>query len=123
MNSLESRIVSRVLACTLTDEEQRERGRQLAEAIKAVDECDAAHETKRKAMKEELGGLQAEVDRLAGIVREGREDRSVQVRIDYDEARSLVHYTRLDTGELTESRAMTEDEKQRVLPFASRRAN
>lgn len=113
---------SEVLSCVLTDAEMLDRGRQLAESLQDIREEEDRQATAKKEMKDTLESLQKEADRLSAIVRDGREDRTVAVRIDHDEARLMVHKTRLDTGELIASRAMTEEERQRALPF-SRKVN
>ena len=94
----------------------------LAESLQDIREEEDRQATAKKEMKDTLESLQKEADRLSAIVRDGREDRTVAVRIDHDEARLMVHKTRLDTGELIASRAMTEEERQRALPF-SRKVN
>jgi len=123
MNDIRTRTITELLDCKLTQEEQLERGQQLADAITAVDTEEAAQKTAKDKMKESLAALASEVNRLVPIVHDGIEKRQVSVRIDYDDTSLMVHKTRLDTGELVASRAMTEEERQRALPFVSRKVN
>lgn len=118
-----TRQTSEILTCNLTPEEHRERGRQLAEALEAVDKETVDQKAEKEAMKDRLEHLQAECDRLGKIVREEKEDRSVNVRIDYSDADGMVYKYRLDTGEMFASRKMTDDERQRALPFPTRKVN
>ncbi|MCC6989914.1 MAG: hypothetical protein IT181_12995 [Acidobacteria bacterium] len=119
---MDTRTVSQVLTCQLTDDEQRERGRQLAEALRAVGEEELDQKAQKERMKERLEALHGEVTRLGGIVRAGEEERAVQVRLELDDEKGMVHSVRLDTGELFHSRPMTQQEKQRALPFVAKAA-
>lgn len=118
-----TRQTSENLVCVLSDDEQRDRGRQLAEAVEAVTNEQVTQKAAKDEMKDRLDEMQAERTRLAVIVREGKEKRLVPVRFDYDDALGKVHKTRLDTGEVYESRAMTDEERQRALPFARAAVN
>lgn len=118
-----SRTTSEVLDCVLTEDEQRERGQQLAESVKAVSDLERDQKDVKASMKEAMEDAEAERERLALIVRDGKEPRTVPVRLDYDDQRGMVHKTRLDTGELIGTRPMTDEEKQRALPFLGRKVN
>lgn len=105
------------LDCILTDDEQRDRGRQLADALADVAQFHAEQKSAKETAKDRLETLQGECNRLARIVRAGHETRPVRVQIVHDDRRLMVDKVRLDTGETFASRTMTESEKQRALPF------
>lgn len=112
-----TRQVSEVLDCVLTDDEQRDRGRQLADALAAVGAFESKQKNEKQIAKDALETLEGECARLAGIVRAGKEPRTIPVRVVHDDKRLMVDKIRLDTGEVFASRTMTEFEKQRALPF------
>lgn len=105
------------LPCQLTDEEQRERGIELARTNE-----DYASEEKRQAdikaeLKAQLAGIEARRTSLASIVRRKEEYRDVKVEEHYDYQRGVVVQVRTDTGEQIMRREMTEAERQAKLNF------
>jgi hypothetical protein len=100
------------LSTSLTDEEQRDRGRQLARTIEDHRTEESRQEGMKREMKFVLAGLEAERDRLSAIVSRGEELRDVEVeeRADY----SIAEYVRqrMDTGEVLERRKLRENERQ-----------
>jgi hypothetical protein len=100
------------LSTALTNEEQRDRGRQLARTIEDHRTEESRQEGMKREMKFVLAGLEAERDRLSAIVSRGEELRDVEVeeRADY----SIAEYVRqrMDTGEVLERRKLRENERQ-----------
>jgi hypothetical protein len=100
------------LSTALTDDEQRDRGRQLARTIEDHRNEESRQEGMKREMKFVLAGLEAERDRLSAIVSRGEELRDVEVeeRADY----SIAEYVRqrMDTGEVLERRKLRENERQ-----------
>jgi len=105
------------LACKLTTQDRATAANQLAEAIQNLEALDIQHKTDTKnfnSLKQQFAGS---VHRLSREVANGEAVRSVdcELRLNYTTlAASLV---RTDTGEIVETRPMTEDEKQEDLDF------
>lgn len=110
-------VETRTLPVTLTDSELLERGDQLARAHQAVTDEEARQKTEKERMKDALGELEGAVRRLARIVRDKAEDRDVECRIVHDYLANAVQVVREDTGEVIESRAMSDHERQLGLPM------
>ncbi len=105
-------VETRTLPVELTDDELLQRGDELARAIQAVREEERHQKAQREAMKDALASLQGDCARLAQVVRERAEPRSVGCRIVHDYAANAVQLVREDTGEVIESRAMSDHERQ-----------
>jgi len=103
---------TRTLPVLLTDRELLDRGEALALERFARNHCDADRKAAAAGFKEQLEVFEAEIDRLAGIVREKAEPRPVECKNVRDLDRGVIEVTRLDTGEIVESRVMTEQERQ-----------
>lgn len=103
---------TRTLPVRLTQAELLERGEALALERFARNHCDADRKATATAFKEQLEVFEAEIDRLAGIVREKAEPRPVECRSLRDQARGVVEVMRIDTAEIVESRVMTDLERQ-----------
>ena len=108
---------TRTLPCVLTDDELLARGDALARQHAAIKDEEAAQAGEKKRMKEALDELTGEQARLARIVRDKAEPRDVECRIVHDYATQAVQVVRTDTGEVIESRAMTDRERQIGLPM------
>jgi hypothetical protein len=100
------------LSTSLTDEEQRDRGRQLARTIEDHRTEESRQEGMKREMKFVLAGLEAERDRLSAIVSRGEEMRDVEVeeRADYDAGEYVRQ--RMDTLDILERRKLRENERQ-----------
>lgn len=103
---------TRTLPVLLTDRELLDRGESLALERFARNHCDAQRKAAAAGFKEQLEVFEAEIDRLAGIVREKAEPRPVECRNVRDVARGVVEVMRIDTAEIVESRVMTDLERQ-----------
>lgn len=110
-----ARTFERTLPVKLSTQELLDRGLSLALERKA--RVLRQEEGKREAAqaKAEIESHDAEIDRLAAILRDRAEPRPVQCRLQRDLARFVVETVRLDTGELVESRPMAEEERQTDL--------
>jgi hypothetical protein len=75
-------------------------------AIEEDDQKDA-----KAAMKKRLDDLNREITDVARIVREKVEPRPVEVHESKNYARRIVEIVRVDTGEVVDSRPMTEQER------------
>jgi len=110
-------IVKRLLPCVLTETEKMERGRQLADLEYAKAEIERAKKTANDRFKDELTATELAIEKTTVIVRAGEENRDVECewRKNWDVMiKSLI---RLDTGEIVETAAIREEERQRDLPI------
>ena len=105
---------TRFLKVPLSPDEIQARGEQLAKLFGEAMMLAIAHKAARDAMREEADRLDAQVHRLAGIVRERVEERSVDVELRLHLTLGLVEEVRLDSGETVKSRAVTEEDKLRA---------
>ena len=115
------KVHSRQLWCELTFDEQIERGQALAKLCGRIGDEQTRQANEKKRMKETLDGLEADRRELTAVVRDKKEMRDVECVATMDPARGLVEVHRTDTGELIETRRMTDEERQRGL-FARVRA-
>lgn len=100
------------LPCSLTLDEVRRKGEELALARKKF--VETADEAKNVAadFKAKLKELDKAIDELAEQVRSKREMRDVEVIERRDTVNAMVETVRCDTGEVVRSRAMTLNERQ-----------
>jgi len=103
---------TRNLMCRLTDDEQRVRGIELAEAQKTLAEL---AEEKRE-VGERIKATQATIDRLAETVKHRQEERPVTCTMDPDYGADSMTIRRTDTGEIVAVRQLTHAERQPELP-------
>lgn len=77
-----------------------------------IEEARDEARTRIKALKEDLTGIRTEVRDLARAIRRGEEPGEVKVEARVAEDNSKVDVVRMDTGEVVETRALTEDDRQ-----------
>lgn len=104
-----------MLPVKLNEIESRERGAEMSTKVIELVELKAVHAQRKKAMSEEEKERDAEVCRLARIVRSGYENRPVEVQAVPSLGRNMMDYVRLDTGETVESRPMTRAEIEEAM--------
>lgn len=111
------------LAEELTETELRERGQKLAELVRKREQ--AVHEKAETAREygEQIKRLDAEISEIDVIVRTKKENREVEVERRKNFLRNVEETTRLDTGEIVESRALTAAERQAQLFPGAETAN
>jgi hypothetical protein len=105
---------TRFLKVPLTDDEIQARGEQLAKIVEEGVALAVAHKSMREVMREEADRVDAQIHRLAAIVRERVEERSVEVELRLNLTLGLVEEVRIDSGEIVKSRAVTEEDKLRA---------
>lgn len=107
----------KTLRVPLTDKELLEAGQKVADALQSL----AGLEGEMQSFKEQMNGKVAEaegkVQRYSALVRQKYEYRDVNCEVVKNYAKKLYTVTRLDTGEVVESRNMTNDELA-TLPMA-----
>lgn len=109
------RTFERQLPVRLTTAELEERGWSLAEERKKQRSLESAKKAAADDFKERLEANGEEIDRLAGIVHSKCEYRPVQCHEKRDYKRGVIEIVRRDTGEIVETRVMTDAERQREL--------
>lgn len=105
----------RSLPVRLTREELQERGAQLAATALEVARLKEAAKAKQRELKNAIDTKKEDAAKLARIVHSRSEDRLVScVEVD-DRARMMVETHRLDTGDVVDSRPMSDRERAEAL--------
>src|SRR5438876_6682244 len=108
----------RRLPVPLTAEEKSELGERLARALGHLSQVEEEHKRIRAEHKELEEGIEAGIQDLARVLREGKREREVDVEEEYDDAALLVRVKEVGTGIVLGTREMTEAERiQARLPF------
>lgn len=108
---------TKILPTQLTNEEVQKRGEELAGLFEKIEELKGAKADDMKAWKDRIETAQMNAHQLATIITTGFEDRPVTCCTTFDYQRLSVTTSRTDTGEILDTRPMTEDERQRELPL------
>ena len=108
-------IETKLLPVRLTDTELLARADELSRTLHDVQLEESAQENTKAAMKERLGTLNKEVDRLAEIVRTKSETRDVEVKTRLVTQDNIVETYRIDTSEVIGKRVMTAEERNLKL--------
>lgn len=112
--------IKRRLPVELNPDEHRRRSFELTEVINEIKDLEKAKASFNTDIKNKIGGATARQEELVEIVASGKEDRDVDVEVVRDFKHKAVRYIRLDTGELIEERAMSNDELQMELEDAEK---
>jgi len=104
------------LPVVLTPDEIRERGVMMAQHINKIEGLVAQKAQVNKEIGDEIKNLQADLSLVATAVRTGEEMQMIDVLVKADPDKPLITSTRLDTGEVFDTRAMTPDEQQEEMP-------
>lgn len=110
------------LACKLTIEDRAYAAGQLAEAIQSLEVLDVERKTAMKEFGTRAAQLARQVRILSKQVKDGEAVRSVDCELRLNYTKLTATLVRTDTGEITEERPMTEDEKQMDLDFTDGKA-
>ena len=103
------------LKCLLTDTEKQARGKELAEAVLRKHELEQELDGIKKHYATDIKSQDASIDRLQNIVNSGAEFREVSIVINHDYKGGVILSTRIDTGEVFDTRIMTSNERQMSL--------
>ena len=109
---LDTILETRRLACELAEHEVANRAIKMARLVEEIKKRRAKLKADVEEAREEIRLLQGDVERLAKEVRERAEERDVSVDVRHDDTRFSVETYRLDTGQVIDSRPMTEDERE-----------
>lgn len=96
----------------LNPEERAENGKQLALALDELDAQQKELDTLKAEMKAQANLIHERIGLLRGLVTTGRIRLTVAVVDWADHEKGIVETTRQDTGEVVESRSMTQEERQ-----------
>lgn len=110
-----AKVEFRRLPCTLTAEEQRARGKTLAERVEEYNRQEADAKAAAASNTVKLKALRADISGLAEVVESGVERRDIEVAMQRDERNFSIVWYRADSGEEVERRPMTETERQQPL--------
>ncbi len=113
----------RLLPCVLSDAEIQARGEELAEAELARQRLVAEKKAAAEAFK---GPIAEQVDLISKLSKEISEEvemRDVEVSHRPDFENGVVDVVRMDTGEVVESRAMTDEDRQITMDVTVRGVN
>lgn len=105
-----------VLPVQLQPDELRERGSSLARTREAAEVHEAQAKLARDELKARENELDAEMGRLARIIRDGCEYREVPVEVRLALKAGYVDEVRVDTGEVLSTRRAHDTESQGELP-------
>lgn len=105
------------LDCDLTEALRVEYGHQVATLTLEISGLETEKKESASDFKERIDVRTAEARRLSGILKAGKEPRSVACEEQFDFANRSVSVWRLDTGELVTSRTMELDEMQETMPL------
>lgn len=116
---------TRMLPVKLTSSEKHQRADALAKILKERDDLEDHKKAQAAASKVAIESATDKIRELARIVRNGEEDRPVDVRTDYRLAERMARFVRIDTGAEVGSRPMTvaeiAEQEQKKLPFGEPR--
>jgi hypothetical protein len=107
----------RELTVALTTTEVADRAKRMSHKLAERDIKEQVIKEETKRQKTVLKDMETEVRRLSNSVRDGAELRTVQCERRCNYSTGRVQDVRIDTGEVLSERDMTEDERQKDLPF------
>ncbi len=105
------------LLCPLTEEEKLQRAGKLAAKISEKRRLESELDFERKRIKKEIEKADREIYHLSEVVGNGKEKREVEVEMQRDFESKTFRVIRLDTGEIVDSRQLSESELQDDLPM------
>ena len=116
---------TRMLPVKLTKHEKEQRADALVNLLKERGDLEERKKAQASASKVAIEQATDKIDELARIVRNGEEDRPVDVRTEYSLAERMARFVRVDTGAEIGSRPMTvaeiAEQEQKKLPFGEPR--
>ena len=104
------------LPVTLTNDEVRVRGEELAGLVAEINAAEDAKKIAAQEAKAAIDELDVKAAGIAEEIRSRRVYRDVEVREDLDAPSRVVSVIRLDTGEVVRERVATSSDLQAVFP-------
>jgi hypothetical protein len=111
----EDKTVQKELPVTLTAEERARSGEEIARRVVRVAGLEEEKKKATKVFTDAIADEKRAIGKLARAVHEGREERLVDCIERTHFGTNQVITTRLDTGEIVETRAMKAEERQEPL--------
>lgn len=108
---------TKLLPCKLTEVEKVTRGRELASRMEDREQVQMHAEEAKSEFKAQIQAHEAVIDQLKRIVLDGSERREIECMYHKDYENNTVLTIRTDTGEEVDSRRMTTEERQEMLPM------
>ena len=105
----------RELPCRLTDDEVRNKGKELAQVHSDVTKEEIRQSSVKAEMKGIMEKLENQMSKLAHEIRNQSEERMVVVRFEMDDDGTVVKEIRQDTGEIINIRAPAPSELQKNI--------
>lgn len=109
-------IVKLPLEVKLTKDEMMAASKALAEAINKSNRIINELDTFKAQKKAELTAAKDEIAKQSVLVNSEKEFRNVECEVDYDWRKAVKHFIRLDTGEIVRTEAITNEERQQMMP-------
>jgi len=109
--------VTKPMPVKLTDAEVLKYGRDAARAVSDRTRIEAEFESVKSDYKAKINEQSAIIGKLSPRIHSGIETRDVECEDVKNWTKGTVVVTRLDTGEIVESRPMREDEKHMEMTF------
>jgi hypothetical protein len=105
------------LECRLTEDEVREAGKQLAEALNQKEAAESKRAAFLTQIKSYVAVLESMVLKNQSLVLQEKEVRNVECEVRYFFSRNggEKEWCRLDTGEIVKVEPVTDEERQRSL--------
>lgn len=104
-----------MLDCTLTDQEKIERGEALSTMVQDLKALEEEKKAVGTEFKERIDNKAFEARYLAKVIKQGYEERVVEVDEVKDHKRRVVEIFRTDTGALVSSRSMAIEDAQEEM--------
>ena len=104
-----------MLDCKLTDEEKIERGMSLSTIVQDLKTLEEEKKVVGTEYKERIDNKAFEARHFAKVIKQGFEERVVEVDEIKDHARRVIETFRTDTGALVSSRSMALEDSQENL--------
>lgn len=105
------------LKTELTPDDKARLGLELAETVTGVQKLEDELKTVKSNYKARLDKAAEDIADISRRIRQGWELREVDVEQSFDEENKICSFTRIDSGEIFETRAMTASELQGELPY------
>lgn len=107
--------ISKSPLCKPTDEQRKDFGIKLATTLEEVQRVEEEGKRNSDHYKDRIGGLQATVDELRWKVSTWQEWRDAECTVEFDDPTpGFKSVVRIDNGEVVETEAMTDADKQFV---------
>lgn len=107
--------INRFLPVPLTIDEKVDYGRKLAQMHQEYSSVEVEKKSAADEFKERLDMIDGRIAHLSQVVRTGEEFRDVECRWRYLFETNVKELIRMDTGEITETAAITPEERQLML--------